>query len=179
MARLFLTALMTWALCFSGANCGSARVQGPQTRESKPAESPAPSVTLTAATLTAEQPIASLPLTARVLTSGAEVLEVTITKVVNPSQTPVSVFVSFSVGEKGTPEARQISLGSFSLYPPDQPGKFLLNAKSALREAPISDAIAKGRAVRLVLEMKRIDVTKPWTPVELTIAQPTWRSAEK
>ena len=183
MARLFLTALTMWALCFSGANCGSTKVQGPQTREPKTAESPAPATapattpaTVAAATLTAEHPVASLPIAAAVLKSGAEVLEVAITKVVNPSQTSVSVFVSFSVGEKT--EAKQSSVGSFSLYPPDQPGKFLLNAKTALREGAVADAIAKGQAVRLVFEMKRINESKAWTPVELTIAEPTWRSPE-
>ncbi len=186
MARLFPTALIMWALCFSAANCGSAKVQGPQTRESKTSESPSPSATSTAApvpstaaTLTAEQPVSSLPVETAVLKSGAEVLEVTITKVVNPSQTPVSVLVSLAVGQKGTSEAQQISVGSFSLYPPDQPGKFLLNAKSALREGPVAYAVANGHPIRLVFEMKRTNETKPWTPVELTIAQPTWRAAEK
>jgi len=179
VARLFLTALTMWALCFSGANCGSTKVQGPQTREPKAAESPAPTTspaTVAAATLTAEHPIRSVPIAANVLKSGAEVLEVAITKVVNPSQTSVSVLVSFSVGEKA--EAEQTSVGSFSLYPPDQPGKFLLNAKTALREGAVTDAIAKGKAVRLVFEMKRIDESRAWTAVELTIAEPAWRAVE-
>jgi hypothetical protein len=170
---------MMWALCYSGANCGSTKVQGPQTRDPQTAESPTQTTspaTVAAATLTAEHPVASLPVAASVLTSGAEVLEVTVTKVANPSQTPVSVLVSFSVGEKA--KARQISVGSFSLYPPDQPGKFLLNAKTALRERSVADAIANRQAVRLVFELKRTDDSKAWTAVELTIAQPTWRAAE-
>jgi hypothetical protein len=180
VARLFLTALTIWALCFSGANCGSTKVQGPQTRAPKTAVSPAPATSpamVAAATLTGEHPVGSVPIAAAMLKSGADVLEVAVTKVVNPSQTSVSVLVSFQVGEKA--EARQISIGSFSLYPPDQPGKFLLNAKTALREGAVADAIAKGQAVRLVFEMKRTHESKAWTAVELTIAEPTWRAAEK
>lgn len=175
MARLSLSALMIWSLCFSGANCGSAKVQGPQSQQLKTDESPASP----AATLTPEHPIGSLPVEADVLTSGSEVLEVTITKVVNPAMTPVTVFVFFSDTEKGTPEPKQTSLGNFSLYPPDQPGKFLLSAAPALRKVSLSDATAKGHDLRLVFEMKRIDETKAWTPVEVTIAQPKWRAAEK
>lgn len=175
MGRLSLTALIMWALCFGGANCGSAKVQGPQSRAVK-TEEPSASV---AARLTAEQPRSSLPVATDVLTSGAEVLEVTITKVVNPALTPITIYVFLTDTEKGTTEPRQIPVGNFSLYPPDQPGKFLLDAAAALGKVSLSGATAKGHDVRLVFEMKRIDETRPWTPVEVTIAEPKWRAAER
>lgn len=174
MKEVFMTALMSGALCFGGTNCGGAKVQGPQTQEKKTNESPASPV----ATLSSEHPIASVPVDGSVLTSGAEVLEVKITKVTNPSLTPVTVFVSLSYANKGAPEAKQISVGNFSLYPADKPGKFLLNSAAALREVSLLDATAKELALRLVFAMKRVDETKPWTPVELTISQPKWRAAK-
>jgi len=162
---------MIWALCFTGANCGSAKVQGPQSREPKTDES----TVLPVVKLTHEHPSSSLPVATDVFTNGAKVLEVTITRVVNPAMTPVAVFVSLSDTEKGKSEIKQIPVGNFSLYPPDQPGTFLLDAAPALRKVSRPDAT--GHDVRLVFEMKRIDETRAWTPVELTFAEPKWRAA--
>jgi hypothetical protein len=173
VGRLSLFALMAWALCFSGTNCGSAKIQSPQSRETTPEELPASP----AVTLTHEHPSSSVPVEADVVASGAEVLEVQITKVVNPARTPVAIFVYLSRAEKGKSKAEQVAIGNFSLYPPDQPGKFLLSAAPALRKVSASGKTAHD--VRLVFEMKRIDETGAWTPVELTIAQPKWRAAEK
>ena len=174
MARLLLTALMMWALCFSGANCGSARLQSPQSREPKRSDPSIPNLTLTQ-----ENAIGSFPVPPHVLTDSPEVLEVVITKVANPARTPVSIFVFLSDSKKGEAENKSNSLGSFSLYPPDQPGKFLLDAKGGLRKMSRSGATHEAREPRLIFEMKRINESRPWTPVEITIAPPTWRAAEK
>jgi hypothetical protein len=131
-------------------------------------------------TLTQDRPKYSLPIKAVAGNpEGAEVLEVAITKVINPSMTPIAIYVYLSYTEAGKSEPSRQLVGNFSLYPPDQPGKFLLNAAAAVRKVPLSDAAAKGNEVRLEFEMKRIDETRGWTPVEVTIAQPTWRAAEK
>jgi hypothetical protein len=171
--RFSLVALMIWALSFAGANCGSAKVQGPQTRATKTEKQTASPVV----TLTDEHPGSSLPVAASVLSSDSEVLEVSITKVVNPSGTPVAVFVYLFNHAKTKPESEKILIGNFSLYPPDQPGKFLLSALPALRKLSAqkpSDAV-----VRIAFELQRLDETKPWTHVEVAIAQPSWRPAEK
>jgi len=170
--RLFLTALMTWALCFSGSNCGAAKVQGPQTREMKTEAEEA------AVVLTNEQPSKNLPLESSVPSSDAEVLEVSITKVENPSRAAITVFVYFSRTGKTTSSVERIELGNFSLYPADRPGKFLINAAPAARQLA---AKTKGDKddFQLVFEMKRVDESKPWTPVKVTISQPKWRALEK
>ena len=175
MRRLALTALMIWALCFVGADCGSATIQGPGSSNLKTEALPASPVL----TLTNDQPKNSLPIKASELASDVEVLEVTITKVINPSMTPLSIFVYLSESEKGKSESKEHLVGNFSLYPPDQPGKFLLSAAPTLRKVQLSDGPAKGHDVRLVFELKRIHETSAWTPVEVTIAQPTWRAAEE
>jgi hypothetical protein len=174
MDRLFLTVLMIGALCFAGSDCGSAKVQSPQSPETKPSESPAsPNITLTD-----KHPSGSWPVAANLLASDSEVLEVTINKVVNPAMTPVAIYAYLSNTEKDKSETERHPVGNFSLYPPDQPGKFLLSGK-ALQRIYASGATSKAHEARLVFEMKRIDETKAWTPVEVTIAQPTWRPAEK
>jgi hypothetical protein len=172
--RIALTALMIWALCFVGADCGSATIQSPGSSNLKTEALPASPVL----TLTNDQPKNSLPIKASELASDVEVLEVTITKVINPSLTPLSIFVYLSDSEKGKSRSKEHLVGNFSLYPPDQPGKFLLSAAPGLRKV-LAEGPAKGNDVRLVFEMKRIHETSAWTPVEVTIAQPAWRAAEK
>jgi hypothetical protein len=172
--KLFLAALMTWALCFSGTNCGAARVQSPQTREPKTESDPAaPTVTLTP-----EHPSNSFPVEANVLTSDPEILEVAVTKVVNPSRTAIDVSVYLTKAVKGKSEPEQTLIGNFSLYPADQPGTFMLNPAPAIEklcgEKPAGDA-----EVRLVFDLKQLHETKLSTPLELTIAQPKWRAREK
>jgi hypothetical protein len=172
--NLFMAALMSGALCFSGTNCGAAKVQGPQTTDSKAGnESRA-----TAVTLTPDHPADSFPVEANVLTNDTEVLEVVITKVVNPSRTSVVMFVSLSNSVKGKSEPEKISIGNFSLYPADRPGTFLLNPAPALRKLS-NDKPSLNPDVRLVIELKRIDETAAWTPVAVTVAQPKWRPREK
>jgi len=172
VGRLTLTALMIWALCFVGADCGSATIQSPRSSQLKTEASPV-------LTLTNDQPQNSLPIKAGELANDAEVLEVAITKVINPGMIPLAIFVYLSDSEKGKSEPKQHPVGNFSLYPPDQPGKFLLSAAPALRAVSRSDASDKERDLRLVFEMKNVDENRPWTSVEVTIAQPTWRAAEK
>lgn len=174
MAKLFVAALMTWALCFSGTNCGAAKVRSPQTPELKAGNEPAaPPVTLTP-----EHAANSFPVEANALSNDTEVLEVPITKVVNPSRTPVEIYVYLSNVGKGKSEPDKSLIGNFSLYPADQPGTFLLNPAPAIRklfaEKPPNDT-----GVRLIFELKRLDEARPWTPVEVTIAQPKWRAREK
>jgi hypothetical protein len=172
MTKLSLTALMVWALCFSGANCGAAKVQGPQTEGPKAEQSASPTVKLTH-----EHPSASLPVAADILASDPEVLEVSITKVENPAKTPMSIFVYLTTAKAGKSDAEKILVGNFSLYPADSGGKFVLSPRSALRT--LSAKTPKPNDAQLVFELRRIDQTKPWTPVEVTIEQPKWRAAEK
>jgi hypothetical protein len=175
MARLILTALMIWALAFTGTDCGSAKAPAPQARQAKTEESPAP----VAVVLTDKQPKSSVSVGADALTGNAEVLEVQITKVVNPGMTPVSIFVYLSNAEKGKTEDEPILVGNFSLYPPDRPGKFLLSPAPALLKISAASKTSKPETARLIFEIKRLDETRAWTPVELSIAAPKWRATEK
>lgn len=174
MTKILLSALMFWALCFSGANCGAAKVQGPQTEGTKApkAEQPASSTVK----LTREQPSASFPVAAGISSSNPEVLEVSITKVENPAKTPVSIFVYLANTKAGKSDNEKILVGNFSLYPADSPGKFSLNARPALRT--MSAKTPTPNEPRLIFELRQIDQTKPWTPVEVTVEEPKWRAAE-
>ena len=175
MARLILTALMMWALAFAGTDCGSAKAPGPQAREVTKDES----AVVPAVVLTDKQPNRSLGVKTDELASDAEILEVSITKVVNPGMTPVSIFVYLANTEKGKADGEPTVVGNFSLYPPDRPGKFLLSVAPALRKVSSAAKSSQDAEVQLVFEMKRVDETKAWTTMELTIAQPKWRAAEK
>lgn len=173
MGRLILTALMIWAFGCFGVQCGSASAPHPQSRETKSDES---SVT-PPVVLTDKQPRSFWEVNVDTLPRDAEVLEVAITKVINQGMTPVEIHVFLSIAEKDKSRSSTKLIGSFSLYPPDQPGNFLLNSATALRQ--ISAASSPKADVRLVFEMKRVHETRDWTPLELQIAQPKWRAAEK
>jgi hypothetical protein len=172
--RLLLTALMSWALCVSVANCGSANVQSPPVQQAKEKESPAPQLVLTA-----EKPVGAVPIAASVFDSKAQVLVVEVTKVNNPGGTPVTISVSLASNHKDKTAGKSQAVGNFSLYPADQPGKFLLNAAPALRQLALVNKDAKTNGARLVFEMKKIHEQQAATPIELTIAPPKWRVPEE
>ncbi|MCM3901391.1 MAG: hypothetical protein ND866_06775 [Pyrinomonadaceae bacterium] len=166
-----LAALVIWALFFSGNCYRSAKVQGPETLDPGQ-EKMAP------ITLTKERAVNSFPVTPQTLAAAPQILEVSVTKVVNPEKLPVAIYVSLSpAGEKAVPELEKIPLGNFSLYPPDRPGKFLLQATAAFDK--LKGAVApKANEVRLVLEMKSLDAKESSAPVEVTLAPPQWRTDE-
>ena len=166
---MFLPALMIWALCFSVANCGSAKVQGPQ-HVVKPAATPAPVMIK----LTAEEPNGGFAIEANTIPPTADVLEIPILTVVNPTQIPLSVYVYLNVNEgKNEREAERIQLGSFSIYPPDRPGKFLLSPPEPLRK------LLPSAKLEMTFALKRVDESKTWSNVEVEIGRPTWRSDKK
>lgn len=169
MIRTFLPALMIWALCFSVANCGAANVQSPQHVE-KPVATPTPPMIK----LTSENPNGGFAIKANTIPSTADVLEIPITKVVNPSQIPLSVYVYLSGNqEKSEREIKRIQIGSFSIYPPDRPGKFLLSPPQSLRK------LLPSAELQMTFVLKRVDESKPWSHVEIEVGRPTWRSDKK
>jgi hypothetical protein len=168
--KLFLAALMIWSLPLFGMSCGSATVQ-------EPASKPTPE----AVTLTSQNPAGSFPLETDLknLPKTTDVppslltLQVTVTKVVNPGARAVNIFVYVArPNEKGDNPAQKIQLGSFSLYPPDSPGKFTLNGAAALRKAAEASNEATPKDWRLVFELEKPEQGAP--PLEVTIAAPMW-----
>jgi len=163
--------LLIWALLFGGARSGRQSLDGGAQRPGQP----------TRVTLTNDRPTGYFPLDPETLASVPPVLAVTITKVVNPGETPFQVFVYLScqpaTGEKGRTEPQKILIGNFGLYPADRPASFLLRASPAFRKLKATSP--KPTDVRLVLEMKRIHETKPWTSIEVTVAPPEWQSEVK
>jgi len=88
MIRVLLPALMIWALCFSVADCGSTQVQSPQHVE-KPAATPTPPMI----TLTNQAPDGGFDITGDLIPSGADVVEIAISKVVNPERIALTLTV--------------------------------------------------------------------------------------
>ncbi len=174
MTKLFLAALMIWALPFSALSCGPATVQDSQPKNTDPTP------VGESVTLTNEHPSGSFPVEKQLLINPPEILEVQITKVVNSAATPLNIFAYLTtVGEKGKPEPEKIVVGNFSLYPADRPGKFMLGPAAAFRKLNEMKTVSNTNELQLVLEMQRVDETRPWTALELTFAPPNWRSKEK
>ncbi|HXJ91988.1 MAG TPA: hypothetical protein VMT20_03805 [Terriglobia bacterium] len=124
--------------------------------------------------LTNTRPEASFPVPAATLASSPPVLALHFTQVTNPSETPFQIFVflSYRPAEEGVAGPVRVLLGNGALYPPDRPGGLIMRASSAFRQLKA----AKGMDVKLVLEMKRLHPQTPWSPVEVTVAPPEWRS---
>jgi hypothetical protein len=177
--KLFLAALTIWSFPFFGISCGSASVQNAPAPAA--ASTPAPSaetVTLTNQKLTgsfALQPaqVKNAP-TMREVPPVAMMIEVPVTKVVNPNRRSVTVFVYLSrPNEKREEAAQKIDVGNFSLYPADRPGKFNLNPAPALRKAAEVSNDSNIKEWRLVFELEQ-KPEQALLPLEVTIAAPLW-----
>ena len=161
-----LGVLLIWSLPFVGASCGSPNVQSTQQSETRPV-----STAKDVVTLTTEHPTGSFKLDPGVLNRSPEVLQVSVTKVTNPAASPVDIFVYVaSASETNKPAAERVLVGTFSLYPADRPGKFMLGPAEAFRK--FSETRKSSDDVRLVFEMKLPAENK--SPVEVTIESPNW-----
>lgn len=74
--------------------------------------------------VTAKQPVLGISMDTSPLRTGASVLAVKVDKVVNPGLSALSVSVSALAA--GTGSTGKVVIGTFSLYPADQPGLFHL-----------------------------------------------------
>jgi hypothetical protein len=156
--------LLIWALLLGGA-----RAKGPGPDGDQDQRQAAP----TEVTLTHVRPTGYFPLDAETLASAPTTLVVRITRVVNPGNTPFQVFVYLSyLSGVGRTEPQRILIGNFGLFPPDHPARFLLRASSAFQKLKATGS--KPTDVSLVLEMRRINEAKPWTPIEVVVAPPEW-----
>jgi hypothetical protein len=160
--------LLVWALLLGGARSAGRSPGGGAERPGKP----------TPVTLTNDRPTGYFPLDPETLASAPPVLALRITRVVNPGETPFQIFVYLScqqgAGEKGRTEPEKILMGNFGLYPADSSAGFRLRASNAFRK--LKAASSNPTDVRLLLEMKRIHETRPWTPVAVVVAPPAWQT---
>jgi hypothetical protein len=180
--KLFLAALMIWSLPLLGISCGSASVQE-QARPQEPAHpTPTPELALTppvapSATLTNEHPTASFAAYPD-LNDPPAILEVSVTKVVNPARKPITIFVKLSpVIEKADATPAKIPIGSFSLYPADRPARFMLDPATAFRKAAENKDAANTKEWLVWYELERPADQEP-TQIEVTIA-PLWKRDKK
>jgi hypothetical protein len=88
--------------------------------------------------------------------------------VTNPTASAVDIFVY--VAATSEPASEKVLVGTFSLYPADRPGKFMLGPAEAFRK--FSETRKSSGDVRLVFEMKLPAESK--SPVEVTIESPNW-----
>lgn len=176
--KLFLAALLISSFSVVGGSCGSVGVQE-QARPQQPARpTPEPELALTppiapTATLTNEHPTATFAAYPD-LNDPPTVLEVSVTKVVNPALKPITIFVHLSpVSEKPDATPAKIAVGNFSLYPADRPAKFMLDPATAFRKAAEMKAAANAKEWLVTYELERKANEEP-TQVEVTIA-PLWK----
>ena len=172
--KLFLAALTIWSLPFLWVSCGSASVQEPQPVKPAATSEPSPTPSPETVTLTNEHPTGSFPLPPNILKDSPFVLEVSVTKVVNPTKKSVSVFVYLSPPDVKD-ESQRVEVGNFSLYPADRPAKFMVPVGTALQK--VSPPRTALKDWRVVFELDK-QTKQESSSLELTIASPTWKTAE-
>ena len=169
MSKMVLAVLLAGLLCFFTGQCGSTNVQRP---ENHPVSTATPE--RSSLVLTDKNPTGSFSFDPSQKRAGAEILELTVTKVVNPSMTPVTISVSLVVnGDAGTTDSKKVKIGDFTLYPPDRPGKFMLSATPVWFEVSKRSKEAK---YKIVVDMERADKTKPWTSIAVEFKDPELKS---
>lgn len=159
-----------------GIACGSASVQEPQTAKPAVKSESSPTPSAETVTLTNQQPTGSFLLQAVLFKKPPPVLEVSVTKVVNPAAKPITIFVYLSRrnGKGDDDAANRIEVGNFSLYPADRPAKFTLDT-SALRTASEGRKFPAAKEWQLVFELDKQGQDGS-SPLEVTIASPNWKS---
>lgn len=174
--KLFLAALMIWSLPLLGVSCGSASVQEPAPAQPAAKSEPSPTPALETVTLTNEHPTGSFALPAALFKNPPSSLEVSITKIVNPAKKPVVILV-YLFPRSGKGASDTVEVGNFALYPVDRPGKFMLSA-AALRAVAAGKDASVPRAWELIFELDKQGQDGS-SPLEVTIAQPNWKSDKK
>lgn len=164
-----LLALVVWSLPLLGISCGATTPQ----QSSTPQSQATPTSTPETITLTTENPSGSFGLKSELVNNPPEVLEVSVTKVVNPASSPVSIFVYLAPKSEKS-KSERVEVGNFSLYPVDRGGKFMLSPRGALRKFEETKKTSGDQEVRLIYEMQLPDQNK--SSVSVTIASPAWPS---
>jgi hypothetical protein len=127
-------------------------------------------------TLTNQRPIGHFDVPAQILATKPPILFVSITKVVNPQRMSCEVLVYLARVRGDVASEDRILVGNFSLYPQDRPAGFQLDASRAFSQLETTARGADPDKIKLAVELRRIRETEPWTTVELTVAEPEWRS---
>ncbi len=139
-------------------------------------EAPAP------LTLTLEHPTGSFPLSEDIVATAPSVLALQVTRVVNPSQTPVEFFVYINcraprpTGAENKDQPKKFLVGTFGLFPADQPAGFILRASGAFAQLSAARHGAQTSGARLMIEMKPLRKPRAPAQLEVTIALPQWQS---
>jgi hypothetical protein len=175
--KLFLTALAISTLSsFSifGVSCGSTSVQEQETAKLAVKSESSPTPAAETVTLTNQNPTGSFLLPGVLFKKPPPILEVSVTKVVNPASEPVTIFVYLSPRNPKDDAAERIAVGNFSLHPADKPAKFMLDTGS-LQGVSERSNVPAAEAWQLVFELEKQGQQRS-SPLEVTIASPNWKS---
>jgi hypothetical protein len=126
-------------------------------------------------TLTNANPSGYFPIDRETLGVAPPVLNIRVTKVVNPAKTAIQllVFLYYQPGA-GRTKPEKILIGDVGFYPPDHSAGFVLSTSKAFDQLKATHEAPTD--VRLLVELKRIHERNPWTSVEATVAPPEWTS---
>lgn len=167
-----LRLMMVWALLSCTIPGG---MQGSSTEKRRQKISPSIKLTL-------DHPAGSFPLSEDIVVAAPPFLGLQVARVVNPSQTPVEFFVYIyprpprptDAKNKGQPQ--RFLVGTFGLFPADQPAGFILRASGAFAQLSAARRGAQTSGARLMIQMKPLRKLRTPAQLEVTIAVPQWQS---
>lgn len=127
-------------------------------------------------TLTNRRPTANLSISPGVLRHPLPILEVPVTSVHNESRTPfaISVYLEWKEGQHGSGKQARLLVGSFVLFPPDHPGRYVLRVSKAFGELVKQGKNLEQLQPGLQFELRRVREKEPWTPIKATIGPVRW-----
>jgi hypothetical protein len=150
------------AAAWAGACEGQATVEGRESTKAKPCE----------VTLTSSKQKAACPLPPSLLTRPPLLVEVPVTKIVNPSAMPFSVSVYLNSSKTGTNGRDRELIGNVSVYPPDRTGVFVMRSKQAFERLQTSHTSRRGNEI--MIEIRRAYELQPWQPITVSIGPLRW-----
>jgi hypothetical protein len=125
--------------------------------------------------LTSARPVAWIAIDAADAAGRLPVLELTVTRVVNAAAIPISLIASLERTGRGSEARTPGRIGAVTFFPPDQPGRYLLDAAAAFRGLE-AEGVSPGERLKLRLEIRRVHEQQDWSGIEVVVAPPRWRS---
>jgi hypothetical protein len=154
-------AMSAWLFCIPAV---------PTCQPEKPVDASSP------LTLTDKQPLGRIQIPPSVRAAPQPYLEVPVSRISNPQEAGISIYVYLEWTRAGSSASEKIPLGNFAPFPANQPGVFMLSTSPAFEKLKQMGASLEQDRLVLLLELKRLNTNQPWAPLQITVAPVRWQS---
>lgn len=126
--------------------------------------------------LNGQAPESTIPVDLAKLETFPETLTIEILEIENDTSTPFAIFVSlmWRAEQFDNVVTDTIFLGAFTVFPPDQPGRYIVDSSNAQRLLPPNLANQDSAVVTLLITLEAISETDRLSDLEVQLARPEW-----